>query len=44
MSIERQKAMLEQQIADVLNGIDEAKRNRGENFTIKQLEKDWKID
>ena len=31
--------MLEQQIADLIKGIDEAKRNRGENFTIKQLEK-----
>lgn len=39
MSIERQKEMLEKQINDVLNGIDEVKRNRGENFTIKQLEK-----
>lgn len=39
MSIERQRAMLEEQIDNILNGIDEAKRNRGENFTIKQLEK-----
>jgi N12 class adenine-specific DNA methylase len=39
MSIERQTEMLEKQINDILNGIDEVKRNHGENFTIKQLEK-----
>ena len=39
MSIERQKALLEDQINDIINGIDETKRNSGENYTIKQLEK-----
>ncbi|MBQ3408105.1 MAG: DEAD/DEAH box helicase family protein [Clostridia bacterium] len=39
MSVERQKALIEEQITDIINGIDEAKRNRGENYTIKQLEK-----
>lgn len=39
MSVERQKAMLEGQIADLIDGIDEVKRSRGEKFTIKQLEK-----
>ncbi len=43
MSIERQKAQLEQQISDILKGIDMAKRDRGENFTIKQLEKSKKV-
>ena len=39
MSIERQREMLEKEISDIMMGIDEVKRNRGENFTIKQLEK-----
>ena len=39
MSVERQQEMLEQQIADLIKGIDEVKRNHGEKFTIKQLEK-----
>lgn len=39
MSVERQVALIEQQIHDVLLGIDEVKRNNGENFTVKQLEK-----
>lgn len=39
MSVERQKELLQSQIAEILQGIDDAKRNRGENFTIKQLEK-----
>ncbi len=43
MSIERQKAGLEQQISDILKGIDMAKRDKGENFTIKQLEKSKKM-
>lgn len=43
MSIERQKDQLEQQISDILKGIDMAKRDRGENFTIKQLEKSKKV-
>ena len=43
MSIERQREQLEQQISDILKGIDIAKRERGENFTIKQLEKSRRI-
>ena len=43
MSIERQRLQLEQQISDILKGIDIAKRERGENFTIKQLEKSRRI-
>jgi len=43
MSIERQKEQLESQINDILKGIDMAKRDKGENFTIKQLEKSKKI-
>jgi len=39
MSAERQKIILEQQIAEIVRGIEEVKRNRGENFTIKQMEK-----
>ncbi len=38
MSIERQRAILEQQLDEVLEGIAELKRNRGDNFSIKQLE------
>ena len=39
MSIERQRASLKQQENEITNGIAELKRNRGENFSIKQLEK-----
>ena len=39
MSIERQRILLEQQMAEIIDGISEAKRNRGDNFTVKQLEK-----
>ena len=39
MSIERQRAILEQQLEEVAAGIMDLKRNRGENFSIKQLEK-----
>lgn len=39
MSIERQRAILEQQLDEVLEGIAELKRNRGDNFSIKQLER-----
>lgn len=39
MSIERQRAILEQQLNEVLEGIAELKRNRGDNFSIKQLER-----
>lgn len=39
MSIERQRALLEQQIDEITDGIAELKENRGDNFSIKQLEK-----
>ena len=39
MSIERQKAILQQQLDEILEGISELKRNRGDNFSIKQLER-----
>ena len=42
MSIERQRAILEQQIEELTDGIADLKRNRGENFSIKQLEKSRK--
>ena len=42
MSIERQRAILEQQLEEITRGIAELKRNRGENFSIKQLEKSKK--
>ncbi len=39
MSVERQRAILEQQIDEIMVGISEAKREKAENFTIKQMEK-----
>ena len=42
MSIERQRAILEQQLEELTDGIADLKRNRGENFSIKQLEKSRK--
>ena len=39
MSMERQKAILQQQIDEVMTGIAQAKRDRAENFTVKQMEK-----
>ena len=39
MSIERQIALLEEQISDITKGIASEKNNRGENYTIKQMEK-----
>lgn len=38
LSPERQRAILKQQITDVIEGIEEVKNNNGENFTIKQME------
>lgn len=37
MSVERQMAMLERQIDEVVSGVADVKRNNGENFTIKQM-------
>ena len=42
MSFERQRAILEQQLNELTEGIAELKRNRGENFSVKQLEKSRK--
>lgn len=39
MSIERQQAILNQQLSEIISGIAELKHNRGENFSVKQLEK-----
>ena len=39
MSIERQRAVLEEQLDEIVRGITDLKNNRGENFSIKQLEK-----
>ena len=39
MSIERQRAILQQQMQEIMMGIREAKEERAENFTIKQMEK-----
>ena len=39
MSIERQIQMLEKQRDEIMDGIIEAKANRDERFTVKQLEK-----
>lgn len=39
MSMERQKFEMERQINEITNGIAELKENRGDKFSIKQLEK-----
>lgn len=39
VSIQWQRAILEQQMDEVIQGIREAKADRAENFTIKQMEK-----
>ena len=39
MSLERQRAILEQQMREVLDGIADAKSQNGSNFTVKQMEK-----
>ena len=39
VSIQRQRAILEQQMDEVIQGIREAKADKAENFTIKQMEK-----
>lgn len=39
MSIERQITLLEEQINDITKGIASEKANKGENYTIKQMEK-----
>ncbi len=39
MSLERQKAQLEEQLEEIIDGIADAKSQRAERFTIKQMEK-----
>ena len=39
MSFERQRMILQEQIRDITNGIIDLKANRGDNFSVKQLEK-----
>lgn len=39
MSIDRQRAILQQQLDDIIEGIADIKRNRGDRFSVKQLEK-----
>ena len=39
VSIQRQRAILEQQMDEIISGIREAKADKAENFTIKQMEK-----
>ena len=39
MSIERQRRILEQQMDEIIDGIAELKQNKGDKFSVKQLEK-----
>ena len=39
MSAERQQAILQQQIDDILFGIEQAKSQKAERYTIKQMER-----
>ena len=39
MSFERQRMILQEQIRDITNGIIDLKANRGDRFSVKQLEK-----
>ena len=39
MSAERQQAILQQQIDEIIFGIKEAKKSKAENYTIKQMER-----
>lgn len=39
MSIERQQTILQRQLDEIIEGISELKYQRGQNFTVKQLEK-----
>ena len=42
ISVERQRKTLENQIEDIMEGIREAKRQKGGSFTVKQLQKSKK--
>ncbi len=39
MSIERQERILRQQVSEIMDGIEEAKKNHAERFTVKQMER-----
>lgn len=39
MSIERQQTILQRQLDEIIEGISELKYQRGQNYTVKQLEK-----
>ena len=39
MSLDRQRALIEQEIEDITTGIQELRRSRGDGFSIKQLER-----
>ena len=39
MSLERQRLILQEQLDEVIEGISDLKRNRGDNFSVKQMEK-----
>ena len=39
ISLERQRALLEQELEDIATGIQELRRSRGDSFSIKQLER-----
>ncbi len=39
LSAERQRAILEQQIDEIMDGIEEAKTAKAERYTVKQLER-----
>lgn len=39
MSLERQRAILEEQLQEVMDGISDLKQSRGDNFSIKQMER-----
>ena len=39
MSLERQQAILERQIEEILEGIEQAKAQKAERYTVKQMER-----
>ena len=39
MSVERQQAILERQIGEILEGIEQAKAQKAERYTVKQMER-----
>ena len=39
MSVERQQAILERQIEEILFGIEQAKAQKAERYTVKQMER-----